>query len=190
MTCALMISPLLGERSNEGSDEVPKRFGRRPWRKLIRNTSNGDSLLFEKSDGTYWISLWDEVDSSHNVTVSLGDVATNIKVFDPLSGTAASTNVTGGSSVTVKLTDHPLLVEITSSTTTPPTGPPSVTTGSGPDSLILNMAEDAYQGDAPVHGSSGRMTAWRGLHPDGPAIHWPHPDPSSTLGLCGRGLNY
>jgi hypothetical protein len=28
------------------------------------------------------------------------------------------------------------------------TPPPSVTTGTGPDSLVLNMAEDAYQGDA------------------------------------------
>ena len=33
----------------------------------------------------YWISIWDEVDPAHNVTVSLSGPAAEIEVFDPVS---------------------------------------------------------------------------------------------------------
>jgi hypothetical protein len=101
---------------------------------LSGTKDNDNSLMFQKSDGTYWISLWNEVDGSHNVTVRLGGAVSNIKVFDPLSGTTATKNVNRASSVTVKLTDHPLLVEITpSSSGLPPAPTPQ------PDDLVINV---------------------------------------------------
>ncbi|HEX3995920.1 MAG TPA: hypothetical protein VHX39_32525 [Acetobacteraceae bacterium] len=91
---------------------------------LSHTTANDNSMLFAKSDGTWWISLWDEVDTGHNVTVTLSGPATDIKIFDPLTGTNATKDVTGASSVTVKLTDHPLLIEVSPSQVVPSSPPP------------------------------------------------------------------
>jgi hypothetical protein len=94
---------------------------------LSHTTSNDNSLLLEKSDGSYWISLWDEVDPAHNVTVSLAGPVAEIKVFDPLTGTNTIMDLKSASSVTVHLTDHPLLIEVLPSQTTPPPPPPPAT---------------------------------------------------------------
>jgi hypothetical protein len=101
---------------------------------LSHTTANDNTLLLEKSDRGYWISIWDEVDLSHNVTLTLTGPATEIKVFDPLTGTNAIKDLIGASSVTVALTDHPLLIEVLPShaappppVTPPPVTPPPVT---------------------------------------------------------------
>ena len=103
---------------------------------LANTTANDNSLLLEKSDGTYWISLWDEVDRAHNVTVKLPSPAAAIKVFDPLTGTIAIQNIQGASSVTVRLTDHPLLVQVAPGTATPPPPPPPTLQ---PNDLLINV---------------------------------------------------
>ena len=51
-------------------------------------TANDNTLLMQKSDGSYWLSLWNENDAAHNVTLTL-PAAAQIKVFDPLTGTQA-----------------------------------------------------------------------------------------------------
>ena len=93
---------------------------------LSHTTGNDNSLLFEKSDGSWWISLWNEVDPGHNVVLTLANPAAEIKVFDPLAGTGPSADVAGASSVTVKLVDHPLLIEVLPSqvASPPPAAPP------------------------------------------------------------------
>jgi hypothetical protein len=93
---------------------------------LSHTTGNDNSLLLQKSDGSYWISIWDEFDPAHNVTVSLSGPATEIKVFDPVTGTNATRDLKSASSVTVRLTDHPLLIEVIPSPTAspPPASPP------------------------------------------------------------------
>ena len=108
--------------------------------RLSNITGNDNSLLFEKSDGTYWISLWNEVDRAHNITVSLSSPATEIKTFDPLNGTSATQNLKGAASVTMRLTDHPLLVEvIPANTQQPPPPPPTIQ----PDDLVVNVPASA-----------------------------------------------
>ena len=86
--------------------------------------SNDHSLLLEKSNGTYWLALWDEARLSgpsspgqisvanHNVTLTLASAAGTVEVFDPLTGTTAVQTASNTSSVTVSLPDHPVLVEI------------------------------------------------------------------------------
>jgi hypothetical protein len=86
--------------------------------------STGNSLAFEKSNGTYdiavWIEpqIWNEARGSEitspvtNVTVGLGRTYATIEVFDPLSGTAPISTLHNVSSVKLGLTDHPLIVEI------------------------------------------------------------------------------
>ena len=80
--------------------------------------SLGNSELMEKSDGSYWLALWNdarvagpnagEVDTvaNVNVTLTLDNSASSIEVFDPLTGTG----VIQSASVTVSLPDHPVLM--------------------------------------------------------------------------------
>ena len=73
-------------------------------------------------------------------------------MFDPLASATAVSVLHNVSSVQLGLTDHPLLVQIEpgSPATLPATLPAtsSVTVGTGPDSLVLQVSEDAYKGDA------------------------------------------
>src|SRR5579872_6205937 len=99
----------------------------------------GNSFLMEKSDGSYWLAVWDDARLSGPVTptditvppspvsINLGFTA-NIKVFDPLTGTTVIQTANGVSNVTVSVPDHPVLVEIlpvSGSTTAPPAAPPA-----------------------------------------------------------------
>ena len=92
----------------------------------------------QKSDGSYWLAVWDDarisgpvtptdiVVSPVPVTINLGFTA-NIKVFDPLTGITVIQTANGVSNVTVSVPDHPVLVEIlpiSGSTTAPPVNPP------------------------------------------------------------------
>jgi len=133
--------------------------------------STGNSLALEKADGTYDVAVWNEPQiwdeatgtettaatlgaataATQNVTAQLGGTYATVEVFDPLASAAVSVlhNV---SSVQLGLMDHPLLVQIEP---TAPAGPPatppvvpSVTIDIGPDSLVLQVSEDAYKGDA------------------------------------------
>jgi serralysin len=103
----------------------------------------------EKSDGTYWLSIWNEVDPAHDVTLTLTGAATEIKIFDPLTGTSAISDVTGASSVTVHLTDHPLLIEVVPSQATgappppPPPPPPTTITIARSDANPVVLASNA-----------------------------------------------
>jgi serralysin len=100
--------------------------------------AGGNSFLMEKSDGSYWLAVWDDTRLSGPVTptdiavppvpvsINLGFIA-NIQVFDPLTGTTVIKTADGVTNVTISLPDHPVLVEIlpvSGSTTAPPVDPP------------------------------------------------------------------
>ena len=70
-----------------------------------------NSLLLAKSDGSYWLALWDESAGDHTVTLSLATPAT-VDVYDPLTGTdpVQSDGTTGAAQIA--LSDHPVLVRI------------------------------------------------------------------------------
>jgi serralysin len=100
--------------------------------------SGGNSFLMEKSDGSYWLAVWDDTRLSGPVTptditippvpvsINFGFTA-NIEVFDPLNGTTVIQTADGVTNVTISLPDHPVLVEIlpvSGSTTAPPVDPP------------------------------------------------------------------
>lgn len=81
------------------------------------------SLLIEKSSGTYELMIWAEPDiwdqatnrplaaATQDVTVTLGGGNASLKVFDPLLS-AAPLAAAQGNTITVRLTDHVLIVEI------------------------------------------------------------------------------
>ena len=101
---------------------------------LSGTQSTDNSILIEKSNGSFWIGLWDEGGTTHTVTVTLPSAASQIEVFDPVTGTAAIKSASNASTMSVTLGGDPLLIEIVpgaagigsgsgSSGATTPTGP-------------------------------------------------------------------
>ncbi|MDT8333520.1 hypothetical protein RQ831_20925 [Roseomonas gilardii] len=121
--------------------------------------SSGHSLLFEKSDGTYELAVWNEQqiwDSTTNteiateattVTVSLGQVFATVTVYDPLDGTDAIATYSNVSSISISINDHPLIIELSGAggTTTAVTSAVSTTLSSTETDLVLT-GSDAVSG--------------------------------------------
>ena len=73
-------------------------------------------LLIQKSDGTYYLAVWDDRPvgkGTDSVNVNLGDFYP-VKQYDPTVGTTA-TDLGKVSKVTLTLSDHPVLLEISKS---------------------------------------------------------------------------
>ena len=105
---------------------------------------NGNSLLMEKSNGAYDLAVWSDADiyvngiastaPAQKVTVNLGNTYASVEVFDPTVGTTATENLTNVSSVTLEITDHPVIIEIESAggasqSVAPEVGPPAGAAG-------------------------------------------------------------
>ncbi|TAL00968.1 MAG: hypothetical protein EPO08_11950 [Rhodospirillaceae bacterium] len=71
-----------------------------------------NSILIQKSDGTYWMSIWDEEDGEHPITLTLTSSVSQIQLFDPLTSTNAIQTVSNATALTVDLIDHPLLIHV------------------------------------------------------------------------------
>jgi hypothetical protein len=71
-------------------------------------------LLLQKSQGTFDLVVWDERPSggTDDVTVNLGRTFATVKVYDPTTGTAPTQTLSSVASVTVTLTDHPVVIEL------------------------------------------------------------------------------
>lgn len=136
--------------------------------------SSGNSLLLQKSDGTYDLAVWAEPQiwdqntmqetqaPASSVTVNLGATYGSVQVIDPMQGSTPVQTLSNVSSVNLSLTDHPLIVQIapgSAPTPTPiptptpvptptPAPTPSPSPSAGNDTLVLKLAEDAWQGDA------------------------------------------
>jgi hypothetical protein len=86
--------------------------------------ASGSNVLLQKSSGAYDIVLWNEPDiwnentdtpitaPTSNVTVNLGATYASVKIYDPLVGTAPIKTLSNVSSVSVGVTDHPVIVEV------------------------------------------------------------------------------
>jgi hypothetical protein len=131
---------------------------------LTNLPSTGHTLEIQKSSGASDIVVWNEpaiwneakgaevTAATTNVTVKLGATYKTVEVFDPLKGTTPIETLTNVSSVTLGITDHPLIVEVEpgTTTTTTPITTPTVTTPpvATTETLTLNIAEDAWKGNA------------------------------------------
>ena len=70
-------------------------------------------LLLQKRDGTFALVVWGErVTGSDRVTVRLGKAHPSVRVYDPTVGTAPVRTLSNVSSLTLTLSDHPLVVEL------------------------------------------------------------------------------
>ena len=81
--------------------------------------SSGNSLLMQKADGTYDLIVWNDQndlnpETPYSVGVSLGGTY-RYSVFDPITGSTA-TQSGSGASVSVNVTDHPVIIQLTPAT--------------------------------------------------------------------------
>jgi hypothetical protein len=106
--------------------------------------STGNSMELQKSDGATDIvvwnepQIWDEAKGTEitaptdTVSVNLGGTYQTVEVYDPLSSSSPVETLSNVSSVSLGLTDHPLIVQVGSGTTTTTSGSGTTTTsGSG-----------------------------------------------------------
>ncbi len=83
-----------------------------------------NTLLMQKSTGTYELAVWNEpllwnsgtdmeiTVSPINVPLSFKTFMTTVNVYDPMVGTTPTNTYHGVTSMTLSLTDHPLIVEL------------------------------------------------------------------------------
>jgi hypothetical protein len=70
-------------------------------------------LLLQKSDGTFALVVWNElVKGTNNVQVNLGDTYATIKIYDPTVGTTPVQTNSEINSLTLPLSNHPLIISI------------------------------------------------------------------------------
>jgi hypothetical protein len=71
-------------------------------------------LLLQKSSGTFELVVWDERPSggSDNVVVDLGTARATVTLYDPTTGTGPMQVLNQVTSVTLSLSDHPLILEL------------------------------------------------------------------------------
>ena len=119
----------------------------------------GSSIVLEKSNGDYDLVVWNEPKvwdqptksaatvSTVPVTLDLGATYQTVKLYDPLKSTTAFQVLTNVRLVNLSLLADPLIIQL-SPNLTPQVPPAPITIGSGPDTLALQVSEDAWQGDA------------------------------------------
>ena len=73
-------------------------------------------LLLQKSDGSFALVVWNElVKGTNNVKVNLGGAYATIKVYDPTVGTTPVQTNNEINSLTLPLSNHPLIIAIPAS---------------------------------------------------------------------------
>ena len=97
--------------ADAGSDAATFATGSLAY--TLAGTTGADStMLLQKSDGSHWLALWNETAGApHTVTLTLANPAL-VRVFDPLTGTAATQTAHNAATLAVSVPDHPVLVEI------------------------------------------------------------------------------
>jgi hypothetical protein len=139
-------------------------FTTAPLDVTVSAPSDVRTMLMQKASGDYVMAVWREPDiwdqnldraitaSSVNVNLTFAKAA-NLAEYDPIAGSAAVRTATGANNFSFGLIDHAVFVEVKAGAVAPSQPPPahapaSITVGSGADSLVLRINEDAWDGDA------------------------------------------
>ena len=123
--------------------------------------ATGNTLLLEKSSGTYELAVWNEqklwdsstlseiAAKSTTVTVTLDHTFGTVKVYDPLLGTDAQSIYSNVSQLQISLTDHPLVIEMADAKSVA-ISPGGTTSTTDAHTITLKLSGDSWQGDAQV----------------------------------------
>ena len=126
---------------------------------LSNMPASGNSMVLGKSNGAYELVVWAEpklwndatdtevTNSAQTVTVDLGGVHHTVKVYDTLTGTTAIASYTDVSTITIPVSDHPLIIEIDAPPTTP-TPPDTRASVSGTAAEIVPQLSDLSESTA------------------------------------------
>ena len=153
--------------------------------------SSGASLLLTKSASVHDLVLWNEpsvwdATAAHAITAATSstgihfDDLSDVSVFDPLSGTTAVASYHDVHDVTVGLTDHPLILEVSQAASATPTdhsvfesAPPVVAGalmgGADADSLVATASPAiifGMGGDDTIMGAGGADTLFGNMGND------------------------
>jgi hypothetical protein len=70
-------------------------------------------LLLQKSDGAFQLVVWNErVSGSDEVTIHLGGTQMFVKLYDPTVGTTPTQTLTKVDSLSLTLSNHPMIIAI------------------------------------------------------------------------------
>jgi hypothetical protein len=70
-------------------------------------------LLLQKSNGTFELVVWSEkADGTNSVTVNLGGTHRSVKLYDSTTGIAPTQTLVDAPSVSLTLSDHPVIIEM------------------------------------------------------------------------------
>jgi hypothetical protein len=159
----------------------------------LSGTQSGDnSALIEKSNGSFWLSLWNETEaasSAHTITVNLGEQATTVVEYDPLTGTSAIETWSNASSVQLSVPDHPVLLEIVGAASSGGAAPPPpVTTPPSPTDLALKLPspQTVTAGTKHVVASVSISDAWAASAPGTMMVNVWDDDDDSTVSVPGQ----
>ena len=92
--------------------ESPKAPGRLGY-SIPGEPATVHDLLLQKVNGTFELVIWNEqVTGSKSIRVNLGRAYSLVKVYDPTIGTAPLKTLRRATSLTLTLSDHPVIIEI------------------------------------------------------------------------------
>jgi hypothetical protein len=70
-------------------------------------------LLIQKSNGTFELAVWcEQAKGTNDVSVQLGSVWPAANLYDPTVGTNTLKTLSNVSSVSLTLSDHPVIIEL------------------------------------------------------------------------------
>ena len=106
------LTTILADNGANATSFVPSPIGY-----VLANMPNASfNLTLQKSNGATDIIVWDEPytvpSPAVNVTATLNATAQTVNVYDPLAGTTPIQTLTNVNSITLGVTDHPLIVEV------------------------------------------------------------------------------
>ena len=126
----------------------------------------GGQMLFEQGNGTYDIVVWaeptiwngtSEVAAPNTpISVTLGTAA-NVSIYDPMVGTSPVESLGTTTQVDVNVVDHPIIIQVTPTSTTPTPAPASHDYyGDGLSQILIESTNGAVaMGEV---GSSGQLS--------------------------------
>lgn len=95
--------------ADEGRREVPDRLEY----KVTPRPDTVHDLLLQHSDGTFQLVIWGEaLVGNDRLTVSFGQVAKRVELYNAIAGTAPVLTVERGSAIELDVSDHPLVLKI------------------------------------------------------------------------------
>lgn len=130
------IKNMISLTKDAGADFTPGKLKYR-----LQGPSSLRQTLLQKRNGQFLLWLWNEVDSTQTVspqgaTVTFNQAVMDLKTYDPLTSTNIVAQASAVGQVEIQVADSPILIEMTPSTTAPPsTGGGSTTTNPGSGSV-------------------------------------------------------